>query len=206
MFLLLGYLPNHVVYKTAFIHKSFNSEAHNERLEFLGDAVLSLIIAEFLFLEKKKQEEGFLSQKRAVIVGRKHLNLIGRKIIPSSQIKSNLKKIPFSIYGNTLEALIGAIYIDKGINKAKYFIRKFIYNSEFLDDLSDTDFKSKLLRYSQKKGVKIEYKVEKKEGPDHNKEFLVAVFFDGNKIAEARGGSKKKAEQEAAKKSINIVF
>ena len=206
LFTLLGYHANKDLYKTAFIHKSFNHTIHNEQLEFLGDAILSSIVAEFLFLENPNQEEGFLSQKRATIVSRKHLNIIGRKIIPESKIKSNLKHLPLSIFGNILEAIIGAIYIDKGIEKTRIFVRKNIYNSEFLQELSDTDFKSKLLKYSQKERVKIEYKVEKQEGLEHKKEFLVAILVNGKKIAEATAYSKKEAEQGAAQKAINNLF
>jgi ribonuclease-3 len=157
-------------------------------------------------LENKNKEEGFLSQKRAIIVGRKHLNLVGKKIIPPSKIKSNLKKMPINVYGNTLEAIIGAIYLDKGIIQARVFIKKHIYKSEFLEELSDPDYKSKLLKYSQKEKIKITYKVEKQKGPDHNKEFLVAVWVGNKKIAEAKANSKKEAEQNAAKKAIKIVF
>jgi len=147
-----------------------------------------------------------LSQKRAIIVGRKHLNLVGKKIIPTKEIKSKLNKIPLSVYGNTLEAILGAIYIDKGFGKTNLFVQKYIYTSEFLNELSDIDFKSKLLKYSQKENVNIEYKVEKQEGPDHKKEFLIAIYFNYNKIAEARASSKKEAEQKAAKKAYKTVF
>ena len=163
-------------------------------------------MAEFLFLENPNKEEGFLSQKRAIIVGRKHLNLIGRKLIPTSKIRSNLKNIPLSVFGNTLEALIGAIYIDKGTNQARIFVRKYIYNSEFLTELSDIDFKSRLLKYSQKEKINISYRLEKQEGLDHEKEFLVAVFINGKKTAGAKASSKKEAEQLAAKKVINSLF
>tara|TARA_B110000008_G_scaffold225229_1_gene226301 strand:+ start:564 stop:1184 length:621 start_codon:yes stop_codon:yes gene_type:complete len=203
---LIGYKTKNKVFEKAFIHKSFNKNKHNERLEFLGDAILSSVIAEFLFIEHPNEEEGFLSQKRAIIVGRKHLNLVGKNIIPPGRIKSKLKKIPLSVYGNTLEAIIGAIYIDKGMGKLISFVKKHIYKSEFLEELSDTDYKSKLLKYSQKEKVKVAYKLEKKEGPDHKKEFIVAVFVKGNKIAEAKASSKKEAEQKAAKKAIKIVF
>ena len=159
-----------------------------------------------LFLENPNQKEGFLSQKRATIISRKHLNIVGRKIIPESKIKSNLKIIPLSVFGNILEAVVGAIYIDKGIEQARIFVRKNIYNSEFLEELSDIDFKSKLLKYSQKERVEIEYKVEKQQGLDHQKEFLVAVFLNGKKITEAMSSSKKEAEQMAAKKAINSLF
>ena len=147
-----------------------------------------------------------MSQKRAIIVGRKHLNLVGKKIIPAQEIKSKLNKIPLSVYGNTLEAILGAIYIDKGFGKTNLFVQKHIYTSEFLNELSDTDFKSKLLKYSQKKNINMEYKVEKQEGPDHKKEFLIAIYLNNNKIAEARGSSKKEAEQKAAKKAYKTVF
>ena len=157
-------------------------------------------------MENKNEDEGFLSQERAIIVGRKHLNLVGKKIIPPSKIKSNLKKTPINVYGNTLEAIIGAIYLDKGIAQARVFIKTHIYKSEFLVELSDKDYKSKLLKYSQKEKIKITYKVEKQKGPDHNKEFLVAVLVGNKKIAEAKANSKKEAEQNAAKKAIKIVF
>jgi ribonuclease-3 len=92
------------------------------------------------------------------------------------------------------------------MESARGFVKKHIYNSEFLEGLSDIDFKSKLLKYSQKEKVKIEYKVEKKEGLEHQKEFLVAVFINGKKKADARASSKKEAEQNAAKKIINNLF
>ena len=204
--MLLGYHTKKELYKTAFIHKSFDHLNHNEQLEFLGDSILSSIVAELLFLENPKKEEGFLSQKKATIISRKHLNLVGRKIIPESKIKSNLNPLPLSVFGNILEAIVGAIYIDKGIEQARIFVRKNIYNSEFLEELSDIDFKSKLLKYSQKERVEIEYKVEKQQGLDHQKEFLVAVFLNGKKITEAMASSKKEAEQMAAKKAINSLF
>ena len=158
-----------------------------------------------MFLEKE-EEEGVLSQKRAKIVSRKHLNLVGKKIIPKEKIKSNLEKIPLNFYGNTLEAIIGAIYIDKGIHETRKFIKKHIYNSVFLESFSDIDFKSTLLKYAQKEAIKIEYKVEKQEGLDHEKEFLVAVFLNNKKITSCKASSKKEAEQKAAKKAINIVL
>ena len=206
MFTLLGYTSNNELYKKAFIHKSFNHTTHNEQLEFLGDAILSSIVAELLFLENPKKEEGFLSQKRSLIVSRKHLNLVGRHIIPSSKIMSNLKNIPLSVFGNILEAIIGAIYIDRGIDKSRKFIIRHIYNSDFLDKLSDTDFKSKLLKYCQIKRVDIDYRLEKQVGLDHQKEFLIGVFINGKKISESRASSKKEAEQGAAKKAFNSVF
>ena len=207
MFKILGYNPvNKDIYLKALKHKSYNINENNERLEFLGDAILDFIIAKQLYLEHPKEEEGFLSQEKAILVGRKHLNLIGKKIFLDSDIKSKLKVIPKSVYGNTLESIIGAIYIDKGIKQAERFIFDHIYSSEFIKELSDTDYKSKLLRLSQKLKIKISYKVIKIEGPSHKKEFLVAVYIENIKKAEAKASSIKEAEQKAAKKAYNYVF
>ncbi len=202
---MLGYKAKNSIYKKALIHKSTNKKNNNERLEFLGDAILSLIIAELLFLEKE-EKEGVLSQKRAKIVSRKHLNLVGRKIIPENKIEYNLQTLPLSVFGNTLESIIGAIYIDKGISQARIFIKEHIYKSDFLQEFTDIDFKTQLLKHSQKERLKIEYKIEKQEGLDHQKEFVVALFVDGEKKAQAKAKSRKEAEQEAAKKVMNNVF
>ena len=155
-----------------------------------------------MFLENPKEEEGFLSQKRAILVSRRHLNLIGEKIIPKHIIKNKLNDSSLNMFGNTLEAIIGAIYMEEGMGPTKNFIRNHIYNSEFVSLLLDTDYKSQLLKYSQKKRIKIEYKLEKKQGEDHKKEFFVAAMINGKKITEASARSKKKAEQKAAYKAI----
>jgi len=207
LFKILGYIPkNEKIYSQAFSHKSFDVNNNNERLEFLGDAILDFIITKQLYLENPSQEEGFLSQKRATIVGRKHLNLLGKKILSDSDIKSKLKIIPKNVYGNTLESLIGAIYIDKGIEQAQRFIIEHIYNSDLIPGLSDMDYKSEILKQLQKIKEKIDYRVLKREGPDHKKEFLVALYMGGIKKAEAKASSIKEAEQKAAKKVYNSVF
>ena len=148
-----------------------------------------------------------MSQKRSIIVSRKHLNMVGRKIIPEKKIKSRLKTLSPNIFGNTLEAIIGAIYIDKGVGKTRFFVKKHIYNSEFLQRLLDADFKSELLKHSQKEKIEIEYKTKKQKGClEHKKEFSASVFLNGKKTAEGTAGSKKEAEQQAAKKTIKNLF
>ena len=207
MIKLLGFKPgNKQIYTQALQHKSFDNINNNERLEFLGDAILNFVVSEYLFSKNPNQEEGFLSQQRAIIVGRKHLNKIGKKTINSSKIKSSLKTIPESVFGNTLEAIIGAIYIDKGIEKTKQFIIHTIINSEFIEEFSGIDFKSELQKQIQKKKQKIKYKLVETDGPDHNKEFNVAVYIDSVNIAQAKASSIKEAEQKAAKKALNSVF
>ena len=134
------------------------------------------------------------------------MNLLGKKILSDSDIKSKLKIIPKNIYGNTLESLIGAIYLDKGIERAQKFIIEHIYNSDLIEGLSDTDYKSEILKQLQKIKEKIDYRVLKREGPDHKKEFLVALYMGGIKKAEAKASSIKEAEQKAAKKVYNSVF
>ena len=204
---LLGFKPgNQQIYTQALKHKSFDNINNNERLEFLGDAILNFVVSEYLFSKNPNQEEGFLSQQRAIIVGRKHLNKVGKKTINSSKIKSSLKTIPESVFGNTLEAIIGAIYIDKGIEKTKQFIIHTIINSEFIEEFSGIDFKSELQKQIQKKKQKIKYKLVETDGPDHNKEFNVAVYIDSVNIAQAKASSIKEAEQKVAKKALNIVF
>ena len=167
---------------------------------------MDFIITKQLYLENPRQEEGFLSQQRAIIVGRKHLNLVGKEMFSDSDINSKLKIIPKNVYGNTLESVIGAIYIDKGIRQVQKFIIKHIYSSIFIEGLSDTDYKSKLLKQSQKTKINIDYRVLKREGPDHKQEFLVALYIGGVKKAEAKASSIKEAEQKAAKKAYNSVF
>ena len=207
MFKILGYNPvNKDVYLKALQHKSYSINENNERLEFLGDAILDFIVAKQLYLEHPEQEEGFLSKKKAIIVGRKHLNLVGKKVFSDTDIKSNLKIIPKSVYGNTLESIIGAIYIDKGVEQSEQFILEHIYSSEFIINLSDLDYKSKLLKISQKLKIETTYKVIKREGPSHKQEFLVAVYIENIKKAEAQASSIKEAEQKAAKKAYNSVF
>jgi len=147
-----------------------------------------------------------LSQEKAIIVGRKHLNLVGKKILLKSEIKNKLKTIPKSVYGNIIESIIGAIYIDKGMEHAERFTLKHIYNSEFIKGLSGMDYKSKLLKASQQSNIKVDYKMLKQSGPDHKQEFLVAVFIENIKKAEAKASSIKEAEQKAAKKAYNSVF
>ncbi len=158
-----------------------------------------------MFLNNSK-EEGFLSQKRAAIVSRKHLNKIGKKLIAPKKIKSSLKKIPEKIFGNTLEAIIGAIYIDKGVDETKRFVINNIINSEFIKEFTGADYKSELQKICHKKKKKIEYRLIESKGLDHSKEFTIAVFLENVNVSQAKASSIKEAEQKAAKKTLNVVF
>ena len=207
LYQLLGFKTSNKHYYTkALQHKSYDINNNNERLEFLGDAILNSIVSEQLFLNNKYKEEGFLSQQRAIIVSRKHLNKVGKNLIKPTNIKSSLKRIPDKIFGNTLEAIIGAIYIDKGAEESKRFIVNNIINSEFIKDFTGVDYKSQLQKVGHKNKRKIEYKLLESAGLDHSKEFTIAVFIDDINTSQAKASSIKEAEQIAAKKTLNIVF
>tara|TARA_B100000287_G_scaffold419556_1_gene457921 strand:+ start:686 stop:1207 length:522 start_codon:yes stop_codon:yes gene_type:complete len=171
----------------------------------LGDAVLNLVVSEYLFKENKKDQEGTLSKKRTLFVARAHLNKIGKQLIKKTKIKNRLKKIPENIYGNTLEAIIGAIYLDKGFKQTKVFIEGNIINSKNKNSQKNVDYKSILHETAQKKNQTIQYKIINTQGPDHKKEFSIAIFVDNVNIAEAKAYSKKQAEQMAARKALQTT-
>ena len=197
---------NKKIYNQAYTHKSYDQTLNNERLEFLGDSLLNLVVSEELFLEKKLKKEGDLSKKRAFIVSRKNLNEIAEKIILKSKIKSNLKSIPTNIYGNILEALIGAIYIDQGLDTTKKFIKKYIIKASNYIEKEPKNYKGELMIRAQQKGEKVQYKLLEEKGPDHQKEYIAAVFLANKLLAQDKGKTIKEAEQKAAKKALKSVF
>tara|TARA_Y100001954_G_C15705609_1_gene550178 strand:- start:95 stop:742 length:648 start_codon:yes stop_codon:yes gene_type:complete len=197
---------NKKIYNQAYTHKSYDQTLNNERLEFLGDSLLNLVVSEELFLEKKLKKEGDLSKKRAFIVSRKNLNEIAEKIILKSKIKSNLKSIPTNIYGNILEALIGAIYIDQGLDTTKKFIKKHIIKASNYIEKEPKNYKGELMIRAQQKGEKVQYKLLEEKGPDHQKEYIAAVFLANKLLAQDKGTTIKEAEQKAAKKALKSVF
>lgn len=173
-------------------------------MEFLGDAILNMVVSECLFLENKNIKEGDLSKKRSVIVGRKNLNKIGKELIPDKHIKHNLKSLSENIYGNVLESLIGAIYLDLGYKTSKMFIKKFIIPQQNID-LLEHNYKSKILEWSQKNKKEIKFINTKQKGPDHQKQYLIELHINGDKISESWGKTIKSAEQKSSKIAINIV-
>jgi len=197
-------LKNDPTYQQALIHKSANKELNNERLEFLGDAVLNITVTEHLFKKYPKKDEGFLSKKRAFLVARKQLNTIGKKLINKLEIKHKNQTISPNMYGNTLEAIIGVMYIDKGIKKTQKFIYKKIIHQ--LDSLDYEDSKSKLILWGQQKNKTIIFKTIKEKGLQHKKQYLVTVSIDKKIKAEAWGGTIRDSEQNAAKEALKNIF
>ncbi len=204
---LLGYKARHIeIYEQAFIHHSVTTAKgnNNERLEYLGDAILGAIVADFLYRKYPSEEEGFLTEMRSKLVSRDHLNRLSRKIGLEKFliIQKGDSAIPSSIYGNTFEALIGAIFLDKGFEKTKQIVIQRILKA-YIDldaiEKEDNNFKGKILHYVQKNHLKVNYTVVKEiNTPYQKKEYLVYLFIDNKFIAEGQDFSIKSAEQNAA--------
>lgn len=221
IYTLLGYYPSKPkLYRQAFLHNSVSKQHdglqaknNNERLEYLGDAVLDLIIAEILFKKFPFQSEGFLTEMRSKSVSRKMLAEIAlhmglqHHIIFDANISKN-KTAVRGMAGNALEALVGAIYLDKGYKFTKKFIKKRIVKP-FLDfdELKNitVNFKSLLNQYAQKEKKELDFKILNKEKEDRIKVYNIAVVIDGEEITKASGKSKKLAEQVASEKACEIL-
>jgi len=223
---LLGFTPaNLSIFQLAFSHRS-NSNGHNnspngngnekpktygnvqnnERLEYLGDAILGTIVAEYLFKKYPHADEGFLTKMRSKIVKRKSLNLIGEKmgldLILSSQNNTRLSR---SMLGNAVEALVGAIYLELGYHGTKrYLIRKVLMNYLDIHELESVDdnYKSQLLEWCQKNGQNVSYKLIARYKYEKRDRFKVAVMINGKKIATADDFNKKSAEQTASERAM----
>ena len=206
---ILGYKPKKIqLYKLAFLHKSNNSEESNERLEYLGDAVLGLIVANYLFKLYPYKDEGFLTKIRSKIVSRDSLNNLGRKIGIKELI--NLQKAKTksyeSVYGDAVEALIGACYLEKGfIFCAKKVINNVLVPYYDLDSLTSQthNFKSKILEWAQKEKKKISFIVEKTTKSDKFSQFKSILYLNSKKLSEGYGKSKKNAEKDASRNACD---
>lgn len=208
---IIGFYPdNQAVYSLALKHVSLDHDPskNNERLEFLGDAVLDTIIADYLFKKYPMRGEGFLTEVKSKIVSRKKLGEIGRKMGLDELINVDEAQIKISetIFGNTLEALIGAIFLDQGYNKCKEFIHKKIIEPHIdLDDLllNEVNYKSKFLEWAQSLGHKASFDCIREEGNGHKKQFWVNIILNDTKISTGIGSNKKNAEKEAARIAID---
>ena len=211
----LGYkFKNKKLIIEALTHKSYKQPYDNERLEFLGDAVLDLIVGEYLFKKFPKSDEGKLSKIRASLVNEtgfdklaRALNL-GDYILLSNAEQNNGGREKPSLLSNAFEAIIGAVYIEDGLISAQKIAIELIesnYEEISLDSLF-RDFKTTLQELTQARfGMTPEYKVISSRGPDHLKEFEVGVFIQEKEYARAIGKSKKIAQQEAAKEAVELL-
>lgn len=203
--------------RTAFIHRSYLNEHpeeklnNNERLEFLGDSVLGLIVSQHLYHIYPDRPEGDLTNYRSSLVNAKALSKaaaslsLGEYLYLSRGEESTGGRQRQYILANTFEAFIGAIFLDRGLDETKTFIEKnlLIYLTEIIEKRLYKDFKSQLQEKAQEVvGVTPTYKLIEEEGPDHAKTFKIGVQIGRKKVAEGVGNSKQSAEQEAAKSAL----
>ncbi|SFI57105.1 ribonuclease III [Olleya namhaensis] len=199
-------------YQTAFTHRSMNIKddkghiINYERLEFLGDAMLSAVIAHHLYMEVPGGDEGYLTKMRSKIVSREHLNELGKDLGLIKLVESKIPKGQFgdNIHGNLFEALIGAIYLDRGYKNCDKFIQKRVINPYVdIEKLEGKviSYKSLLIEWCQKEKKVFDYNVYEDTGNDDVKHFSVKLSIDKKVIAKARATSKKKAEEKASKRA-----
>lgn len=209
---ILGFYPSNIsLYKQAFRHSSAASEVKkgvkdsNERLEYLGDAILGAIIAEHLFKLFPYKDEGFLTKMRSKIVSRSQLNQLSLKLGLNKFIEASLERgsQSNSINGDAFEALVGAIYLDKGYAATRSFIlNRIVKNHIDMDEVEnkETDYKSRLIEWAQKEKRELRFVLAEEVGEGNDKQFVMEVTIDGEPKGRAQHFSKKKAEQYAAEK------
>jgi len=214
---IAGITPSNLaLYKLATLHSSIAKEKDNgfkesnERMEYLGDAVLGAAVADYLFKKFPFKDEGFLTEIRSRIVNREALNLLARKIgvgniVQYDSKNSHLQQV---ILGNTLEAIVGAIYLDKGFLRCKKFvIDKLISPNYDLDALinSNPNFKSKIIEWAQREGKDVRFEILDVKKSRNHKEFTAQVIVDKEPMGTGYGNNKKKAEQDAALKTCEML-
>ena len=207
---ILGFVPKDInLYKQALTHKSTRARTtHNERLEFLGDAIFGSVVAEYVFREYPLTNEGFLTQTRSKIVSRNTLNGLAIKINLDTVLKHNVSSNR-SIFGNALEALIGAVFLDKGYEFTSKYIRNNLINThlniaKLVEEISS--HKSTLLEWGQSQKKEVSFKILSSSGKDHEKTYEVLVEIEGRKYGVALGTSIKRAEESAAKQTLKELI
>lgn len=210
---ILGFKPKNLsLYETAFTHRSTNEKNESgqpqnyERLEFLGDAMLGAVIAAHLYKKVPEGNEGYLTKMRSKVVSREHLNELGRDLNLVKFLKSSVPTQQFSgnIYGNVFEALVGAIYLDRGIKYCEKFIQKRVIKP-YVDikklEGKVISYKSLLIEWCQKHKKNFHFEIYEDNGKDELKHFAIRLKIDNEVVAKARATSKKKAEEQAAKRA-----
>lgn len=212
LYSILGFSPKKIeFYHQAFCHSSIEHQEYgnNERLEFLGDAIFNAVITEYLFHKMPNKDEGTLTDIRSKMASRKTLNLLAKKIKIDTMVRTNLgNKTPSSVYGNAFEALIAAIYLDKGPKFCSKFIVKKIIEPHFsLNELETeiSSYKKHFINWAQKNNNNYSFKLLSESGEAHNKNFEIGLLLKDENIATAFAGSKKKAEEAAAKKACQAL-
>ena len=211
---ILGYKPKHKsLYIKAFTHRSLNlkdkegNAINYERLEFVGDAMLSAVIASYLFEKVPHGDEGYLTKMRSKVVSREHLNELGKELNLIDLVESKIPTSNFgnNIHGNLFEALVGAIFLDKGYKQCEKFIfKRVIHPHVDIEKLEGKviSYKSLLIEWCQKEKNTFDYEVYEDTGNDELKHFSVKLSINDKVISKARATSKKKAEEKASKRAF----
>ncbi len=215
---IVGSKPfNLSLYKLSIIHSSIAKadkgyKESNDRLEYLGDAVLGLVTAEYLFKKYPYKPEGFLTEIRARIVNRESLNNLAKKIGIGQIVSYNDNRrhaLAYkSLLGDTLEALVGAVYLDRGYSFCRWFIIKKLLTPHYDIDLlvkNDFNYKSKIIEWAHRENKEVKFEILEVKGYNHHKEFVAQVIVDNEPVGKGAGYSKKRAEQDAAEKSCAIL-
>jgi ribonuclease III len=210
---IFGFYPANIfLYKLAFLHKSAGSEIvqgvklNNERLEFLGDAILDAIIADYLFKTFPLKDEGFLTEMRSKIVSRSQLNKLSLKLGMEKLIRIDYNSLNQyrSLQGDAFEALIGAIYLDKGYDFTKKVLLERIIKQYFdIDELitQEVNFKSRMIEWAQKEKKQISFQIIQEIGTGYKKQYIVELIVDGTPLSRGQDYSIKGAEQLASEKA-----
>jgi ribonuclease-3 len=205
------FFKNKELFIEALTHKSYKKPYNNERLEFLGDAVLDLIVGEFLFAKFPDSDEGILSKIRASLVNESGFTLLAKELDMGQYIylsiaeENNGGRTKPSLLSNAFEAVIGAIYLEAGLEVARNISIKLLNEVHPIIDLESLskDYKTALQELTQSThGITPDYQLIRATGPDHKKEFEIAIYLNGKVISSAKGNSKKEAQQKAAKKAL----
>jgi ribonuclease III len=205
LYTILGFYPKSLkIFQQALTHKSIkkNLATHNERLEFLGDAVIGVVVAELLYQEFPNEKEGFLTQMRSKIVSRKSLNRLAKEINLDSLVRYHRSASNHSIFGNALEALVGAIQVDRGYAVAEKFVfQKLIRPHVNLKLLVSevASYKSKVLEWGQINKKSVVFNLTSSEGKDHEKQYTIELLVEAEKRYQGVGTSIKRAEEIASK-------
>ena len=200
----MGYkFKDPALFDEALTHKSYQESPHNQRLEFLGDAVLSLAVSDMLMKSHPQSNEGFLTKKRALLVSGKTLSELAMQIKINTLLKaSKADRDNPRLLADAFEACLGAVYLDGGFEKAREIIED-IFSEQIKAQLPSTDYKSTLQEWCQKKyQTNPVYRLKNQEGPEHKKVFFMEVVLSEKSLGEGKDTRKKSAEQIAAKEAI----
>lgn len=216
---IVGAAPRNIkLYSLAILHSSTSNKddkgfrSSNERLEYLGDAILGAIVADYLFKKYPFKDEGFMTEIRSRLVNRESLNNLGKKLGLNVIIQIDAQKKGMythkSLYGDALEAIVGAVYLDRGYRYCRKFVINKLIEPNFNIDLlvkTNTNYKSQLIEWAQKLSKNINFESKEIQEQGKYREFEISVFVDGEIMAVGHGPNKKKAEQSASRKLLETL-